>query len=137
MMRTVVIILECLAVACSICAWLYILVQVLKAGNRTEACRWILVSLLLFFLSLFVSLRLIHRIETVEYRASFVGCAPGIQSVFYPVPYDAPPHLEFVTNDLNPPPAPKILEQRADGFKVKTDKESRRYTWKATGMRKL
>lgn len=96
------------------------------------------ISVLSACLLIFLSFRLKSNIETVEQSGSFKNYALGEENILYAVPYQGPPNLvfEIETSSHYPTSGPFLLEQRADGFKVKLDLDALHYKWKATGIQK-
>jgi hypothetical protein len=52
-------------------------------------------------------------------------------TVYYPVPYASPPNLEIHDSFHNC----RILEQRADGFRIVQDNPVLTFTWTARGVK--
>ena len=77
-----------------------------------------------------------YYIETTEQNGKFLNYSRGNNEVFYPKPYKTPPNLEFElgVKTSNITHGPEIIEQRADGFKVKIDLGNELYIWKAKGI---
>lgn len=138
-----ILVANCVAIVSSIFGYIIVLLHTWRGQPTTPRERqrqvygFIVVSVLFTFLLMFLSFKLKYDIDTIEQTGSFRQYAQGIQDVYYAILYKNPPNLEFkllVPSNYSTH-GPEILEQRADGFKVKIGLDSWRYDWKATGMK--
>jgi hypothetical protein len=144
MRASILIIANCFAIVASIMSYGVSMLHLLRGDPKDEQDRKRLFRHILLYSILFASLITIlsfglkHNIEILEQAGSFYNYAEGIQEVFYPIPYKNPPNLTFIkkVEDRYFTSGPAIIEQRADGFKVKLVMNSWHYDWKAVGIKK-
>lgn len=138
------IVANCLAIVASIGSFILSLIQLRKGTPTSVAKRkrqvhiFVGISILSAALLVFLSFRLKNDVETLEQKGSLEHYSQGVQEIFYPVPYQSPPNVVFeigVTSYYSSS-GPKIVEQRADGFKVNLDLDAYHYNWRAIGIKK-
>jgi hypothetical protein len=141
MSSNLMVVANCLGIVASVLSFVYILVQM--AGSKTIRAKqefkyYIAASAVLTALFAFLSLNLKYDIGTLAQEGNFQGYDKyDTIEVFYLISYKTPPNLSFIrtTSILRSSP-PKIIEQRADGFKVDLRRiEIDDFTWQAIGQK--
>ena len=104
--------------------------------RQSQAKKTIVISIVFVALLIFLSFRLKNIIETHEQNGTFRRYSGVEVQIYYPIPYKFPPRLEFIkyVKSDGSTWGPEIIEQRHDGFKVKLDRDSFMYNWKAEGI---
>jgi hypothetical protein len=113
-----------------------------KGEKRAVAIRYSLLCILCAALLMFSGSKYKESITTLRQSGDLGGYSPGINEIFYPIPYKDKPNLRMVHES---PPilvtdlswyggSERIVEQRADGFKVETDAYATQWKWQAEGV---
>lgn len=103
---------------------------------RNKLVIWYLVIFIVSSLSLGLSGFLFHKhVTTFEQSGDFANYPEGVNEIFYAVPYKAVPNLRVDLNDsYSRGGSAQIVEQRANGFKVRLDSLAHLWGWRAIGI---
>ena len=132
---------NCLASVASIVSFIICLREMVKTTDptpgdgRRRSLKYLGFSIALASLATYLALSIKQNIETLEQSGPLKQS--GDNTIYYPIPYEKPPHLTFITErpDLNT--LPEVQEQHADCFKVRFPSSLARelYSWKAVGVK--
>lgn len=133
---------NCIAIVASILGFIMVLWELGDESPLTPEARrnrvklFTGIAVISVVLLVFVSFRLKHNIDTLEQTGSLQNYGGEEIDIKYPISYFTIPHLEFIPLESASNFPPIIIEQRNDGFKIRTQNDySRFYDWKATGRR--
>ena len=136
------LVVNAVAVVASVAAYSLYLVHTWRGhpetgqSSRRQVTRFLALSVVAALLLVLLSIRLKHDITTLDQTGSLLNIGRGVQDVYYAIPYETTPNLEFIQNVRNDrfTRGPEVVEQRPDGFRVQVDLDTWHYNWRARGL---